>query len=78
MFRQSLNAIMNGDECQLLSAYRIIVELIELISNYCQQLTKEELSKMLTQLTYSAPTIKNYATCILAVLSLYTQDPTLA
>jgi len=61
----------------LLSAYRIVIELIELNGNYCQQLTKEELSRILAQLTYNPPTVKNYAGSILAVLSLYTQDRTL-
>ena len=77
MFRQSLNAIIQGEEVYLSSAYRIVVELIELNNNYCQQLTKEELSRMLIQLTYYPPTIKNYAGSILALLSFYTQDRTL-
>lgn len=78
MFRLSLAAIMQGDEEQLASAYHIVVELLELNSNYRQQLTKEELGRMLAQLTYSPPNAKNYAGNILVALSLYTQDRMLA
>lgn len=40
MFRQALSVVMHGEEAHLSNAYRIVVELIELNSNYCQQLTK--------------------------------------